>query len=70
MEQQIIAFCIPGKHDGPVVGSTSEGATVATGWRLVRASVVDGKWYYDPDSPAKISCCNLHLPEGTPECDC
>jgi hypothetical protein len=64
--EPIQAFCVPGKHAGPICGTVEDGGTTPPAWRLVRADCVSGSWVYDPKSPAKVMCCPEHLPTGTP----
>jgi hypothetical protein len=64
------AFCVPGRHVGPVVGTVENGVSSARsirgaypeGWRLVRARCVNGEWVRDETSRAKVLCCPDHEP--------
>ncbi len=49
-------FCTAGRHDGPVMEMTKP-KELLSGWRLIRASFIDGIWVYDPYSSTAIIVC-------------
>jgi hypothetical protein len=56
------AYCVPGLHVGPVVGTVADGGAYPEGWRLVRARCVNGEWVRDETSKARVLCCPEHEP--------
>jgi hypothetical protein len=58
----IQAFCMSGRHvTEQIIGTNLEDKVkVPHGWKLVRASMVDGKWVADENSGARIPCCPEH----------
>lgn len=63
--QQVIPFCISGGHAYEVpTGTIQEGAGLPEGWAMTRASLIDGEWVRDDESPAKICHCEEHAPRS------
>jgi predicted metal-binding transcription factor (methanogenesis marker protein 9) len=64
VNEALTAFCVPGRHSGPIVGTVSDGGTEPEGWQLVRASFdrEAQEWFEDDSSGARILCCPEHRP--------
>lgn len=64
LPKAVKVWCVPGKHDGPLIGGPDDPlslAATARGWRLIPVDLRRGVWVFDPHSPMRVTCCPEHV---------